>query len=199
VALARLSARLRPSDLVAESARRLDRLAGRLAPALRGLVQGRETGLDRLASRLAVSSALTLERRRARLGQVAAGLRPARLHQGTARGAERLEAVLRRLSAAAARPTAERRARLDALERLRQTLGYRATLGRGYAVVRGDGHVVTTVPAAAAAARLEIEFGDGRLTIGAGTPTPAPKPDPAPAPKPRQKPPETPGGQGSLF
>ncbi len=46
---------------------------------------------------------------------------------------------------------------------MRQTLGYTETLKRGYAVVRGDGAVVTTTTAAAKASALEIEFADGRL------------------------------------
>ena len=56
--------------------------------------------------------------------------------------------------------------RLSALDRMRQTLGYRETLKRGYAVVRGDGAVVTTKAGAEKAAALEIEFRDGRLPVG---------------------------------
>ena len=59
------------------------------------------------------------------------------------------------------------RQRLEAVDRLRLTLGYTETLRRGYAVVRGDGHVVTTKTEAAKAHTLEIEFHDGRLTTGA--------------------------------
>ena len=51
------------------------------------------------------------------------------------------------------------------LERLRETLGYKATLKRGYAVVRADDGIVTTKNAAKAAKRLEVEFKDGRLLI----------------------------------
>jgi exodeoxyribonuclease VII large subunit len=46
------------------------------------------------------------------------------------------------------------------------TLGYAETLRRGYAVVRGDGAVVTTKAGAEKAAALEIEFADGRLALG---------------------------------
>ncbi|MEO1749740.1 MAG: hypothetical protein AAFR27_14195, partial [Pseudomonadota bacterium] len=55
------------------------------------------------------------------------------------------------------------------LERVRQTVGYEATLQRGYAVVRGDGDVVTSRAAAKKAAALEIQFADGRLDLGANT------------------------------
>ena len=75
---------------------------------------------------------------------------------------------------------------MDALERIRQTLGYKETLNRGYAVVRGDGDVVTSKAKAKKATVLEIEFQDGRYKIGA-----------APARKPKPK--ETPPDQGSLF
>jgi len=39
-------------------------------------------------------------------------------------------------------------------------------LQRGYAVVRGDGAVVTSKAGAEKAAALEIEFRDGRLLVG---------------------------------
>ena len=54
---------------------------------------------------------------------------------------------------------------LEALDRLRETLGYVETLKRGYAVVRGDGAVVTGKAAAEKAKALEIEFADGRLPV----------------------------------
>ncbi|MGB8814944.1 MAG: exodeoxyribonuclease VII large subunit, partial [Paracoccaceae bacterium] len=56
--------------------------------------------------------------------------------------------------------------RLEALERMRQTLGYSETLKRGYAVVWGDGAVVTSKAAAEKAASLEVQFHDGRLALG---------------------------------
>ena len=56
--------------------------------------------------------------------------------------------------------------RLAAVDRLRETLGYEATLQRGFAVVRGDGALVTDVAGAKAATALEIQFADGRLEVG---------------------------------
>ena len=50
------------------------------------------------------------------------------------------------------------RDRMTALERLRETLGYVETLKRGYAVVRGDGAVVTGKAAAEQAQELEHLF-----------------------------------------
>ena len=160
---------LRPATLrraiATERARAEDR-AERLAPALGRLVAAKRETLARRADRL--------------------DLRP--LRRDIATGRDRLADLSRRLSAAQGAQTADLRARLDALHRLHETLGYRATLARGYAVVRGDGHVLTTKAQAETASGLEIEFADGTLKIGGGSAKRA-----APAAKP--KPPE----QGSLF
>jgi exodeoxyribonuclease VII large subunit len=56
--------------------------------------------------------------------------------------------------------------RLAALDRTRASLGPAETLKRGFAIVRGDGAVVTTRTGAEAAQALEIEFHDGRLALG---------------------------------
>ena len=55
--------------------------------------------------------------------------------------------------------------RLTGLERLRETLGYKATLNRGYVVVRSGDAVITTTKEAKNAEALEIEFSDGRWSI----------------------------------
>ena len=60
--------------------------------------------------------------------------------------------------------------RLEALDRTRQTLGYAQTLQRGFAVVRGEGQVVTTKAGAERSASLEIEFADGKLALGPRAP-----------------------------
>lgn len=100
-----------------------------------------------------------VEQERRTLGQIAARLRPDLVQ----------------------RPLDKRRDRLVALARLLDTLSYKSTLARGYAVVRGDGAVVTDVAAAQAAATLEIEFRDGRMQVGqGGKPKRAAKPAPPP-------------------
>jgi exodeoxyribonuclease VII large subunit len=88
-----------------------------------------------------------------------------------------------RLDAAPAARFTSLSQRLDALDRTRQTLGYAETLKRGYAVLRGDGVVVTTKAQAEKANVLEAEFQDGRLTIGSKA----------------KKPKDGAAGQGSLF
>jgi exodeoxyribonuclease VII large subunit len=105
----------------------------------------------------------------------------------------------RRLMSLAARLTADRamavvkrgRDRVDQLDRLRMTLGYEATLQRGFAIVRGDGAVVSSVTAAAAAGEIELQFADGRLAVGRASRTTA---------RQGRKLPERGGsGQGSLL
>ena len=139
-------AAMRPGVLsrrVAEDRRRLEALPARLAPALKRRSRDAATSLERAGR----------------------GLRADVLQARVDRQGERLDTMLRRMSERASRQQAERVARLEALDRLRETLGYVETLKRGYAVVRGDGAVVTDVAAAKAARDLEVEFADGRVAV----------------------------------
>jgi len=167
---------------------RLDAASDRLGPSLRAATQTRRLQLERLSARLQPGLDRAVAGKRVMLGRAGAGLSPLRLSGQVARGradlvrltgrlsaerqAERLEAGRARLQAAMARFQAsaagrleQRRERLVALERMRQTLGYRETLRRGYAVVRAGTDVVTGRAEAASAGRLEIEFADGRLDV----------------------------------
>lgn len=162
------AASLRPSLLsraLAEQRRRFDQSATRLAPGLTRVVETKREALARRADRLSVKP----------------------IERDLAAKRDRLEALTRRLSSAGQAQVKDWQSRLTALDRLRETLGYRETLKRGYAVVRGDGAVVTTQVAAQKATALEIEFADGRMTVGAAGAKPSTKAKP--------KPPE----QGSLF
>ena len=205
----------RADTLVAGPAQRLDLWAGRLHGALGLSVAARRGRFDRLAGRVQPGALVALLRARAdRLTDRGAALMLSLL-RGTGRRAERLAGLDARLLAAhqraltlAQRQGVEGRARLDALaarlhtapaarlsalaerlerlDRLRQTLGHAETLRRGFAIVRGDGAVVTTRAAAERAQAIEIEFQDGRL-----------QPGPARTPKRSKGGPE--GGQGNLF
>ncbi|WP_439155430.1 exodeoxyribonuclease VII large subunit [Yoonia sp.] len=142
-------AALRPGILtrkLAEDGRRLDSLGNRLVPALQRRSRDATQQLEGACR----------------------GLRAAVLQDRVSRNRDRLDGVVRRLADRASRQQAERLARLVALDRLRETLGYVETLRRGYAVVRGDGAVVTGLAAANAASTLEIEFADGRLPVVRG-------------------------------
>lgn len=215
----------------------------RALPRPEGLVQPARQRLDLWADRLPQALSAGVARRRSRLAELAASVRPValsrltttarerlaerdhRLSAGLTRRAgdarqrlntlsERLTPALDRLVAEEARRSAEGQARLKALtarldaaplrllarlseqlearDRLRQTLGHRETLLRGYAVVRGeDGHVVTSRAQAEKAGALDLEFADGHIATGAGA---ASKPS-----APKRGPKTSPSGQGSLF
>ncbi len=175
--------------IVARSAAALARVAGGLRPQpLRHRIVRDGDRVARLGQRLGPAVARLIAARADRLATVA---RPQPLRQRLVRDADGLAGLARRLDPAIARILAARRDRLAAAARLNETLSYRATLARGYAVVRGDGAVVTTAAAALRADLLEIEFADGRMRPGAAADEP-----PRPKPAPRKSPPPD---QGSLF
>ena len=169
-----------------------ERVAGRVAPqALLALIARRDDGLRATGQRLLAAMARRHERARDRAEALSARLGPALTRmiadaaRETTKGQTRLAEVSARLDAAPAQRLADLHRRLEAIDRTRMTLGYGETLRRGYAVVRGDGAVVTSRSAAERATSLEVEFHDGRLALG-GKASPR---------KPGAKPPE----QGSLF
>ncbi|MCP3969567.1 MAG: exodeoxyribonuclease VII large subunit [Rhodobacteraceae bacterium] len=197
----------RPETLVTAARQRLDYAEARLPRALRALAQGKRLTLGRsaaalrpatlrralqgqrerlagIAARLAPGAERTIRDRARALSNAAARLRAANPGRDLTRRRDGFEALSARLTISATSQVNSWGRRLDALERLRQSLGYTETLRRGYAVVRGDGAVVTSKSRAEHAAALEIEFTDGRLRLG-GKPVRKDKPPP---PK-----------QGSLF
>ena len=184
----------RAEALVAAPVQRLDLWSGRLHGALGLSVAARRGRFERLAGRVHPAALLALIRARAeRLidrgaamgfalqrridkrsdGIASLGARLDAAHQrGMALslrhgvdGQARLEVLGARLHAAPAQRLAVLAERLDRLDRLRQTLGHGETLKRGFAIVRGDGAVVTTRARAEAAKLIEIEFQDGRLVV----------------------------------
>ncbi|MEL6689880.1 MAG: exodeoxyribonuclease VII large subunit [Pseudomonadota bacterium] len=199
----------RLETLLATPRQRLDKADALLGPALIAGVQGRRVTLASLSvSPSALRRRLRDEERR--VAENAARLLPA-LGRKAAEKRERLEARGRvsptlvsgqlakarsdfdRLSEKLAEVSATRQRaltdRLEALDRLRETLSYKATLDRGYAVVRSGGEVVTRKAHVKAGEPLEIEFADGRFSPGAAVAT---KPKRAGGSNPPTK-------QGSLF
>ena len=166
----------KPEALIEVPQQRLDYLAERLPIALQAAASKKRLRLAEAPLRAGLLTRMIGAERR-RLEEAARRLKPA--HErlldrarrdvsrhalrapDTVRAAERLGNTSRRFMELAGRQQADRVARLEALDRLRLTLGYPETLKRGYAVVRGDGAVVTGTAAARAAARIEIEFADG--------------------------------------
>ena len=212
--LSDLSRGLPRAEALFETARqRLDLAAVQLAPALRGRIAEARARLDRLSAALDPALQRATARKRLALSQTAAALSPARLQALTRQGRRDLARATQsldparaqarlaqardglaqstpRFAQALARGTATRAERLAALARLHQTLGYKETLNRGYAVVRAGAEVQTTKAKAEAHANLEIEFADGRLDVTQGAaPPPMRKPKPKPDPQ----------DQGSLF
>jgi exodeoxyribonuclease VII large subunit len=177
------------------TARKRSRFESLAAPLRPGLLVGLiQRGRDRIARQSAAldnRADRSLERAQALTDKWASRLAPALarlIAHGTrdvAQGRDRLRLLALRLDAAPAKRLTDLSNRLEALDRTRQTLGYTETLARGYAVIWGDGAVVTTKVQAEAAITLEIEFQDGRLA-----PRPTAKKTKPTAPNPPQ---------GSLF
>ncbi|CUH76374.1 exodeoxyribonuclease VII large subunit [Tropicibacter naphthalenivorans] len=198
----------RPQELLDGPRQRLDVVGERLPHALRRLVDRQRLRLSESAGSLrpvVLTRAITVEKakltdraarlapaldrlvvqRREALARRADRLSPRPIQREIVAGRDKLDSLTRRLQEAQAARILEQKRKLDALARLSDTLSYKATLARGYAVVRGDGHVVTTKAGAEAATGLEIEFADGTFKLGGKPAKKTAKP----------KPPE----QGSLF
>ncbi len=155
-----------PVDVVAMQGQKLDLVAARLPRALQTMTQGK----------------------RVQLAERTAALRPQSLQQAILQKGQLLQRVASDLANAPTRRMDRLRDRLGGLKRLLETLGYTATLERGFAVVRSlDGGVLSTVKAAKSAEGLDIEFKDGHFRTDAKQA----------AKKPKAKPPK--GDQGSLF
>ncbi|WP_127115969.1 exodeoxyribonuclease VII large subunit [Shimia sediminis] len=178
----------RAEALLQSPRQRLDTVSETLPRALRAGVQHRQVRLSEVSGSMRAS---TLQRmidgRREALGRRTDRLRPEALRQENKRRQDKLNDLIRRMTEAGDRRLDTQKERLANLDRMRETLGYQATLKRGYAVVRGDGAVVTGTKQARAATEIEIEFADGRFTPGG-----------KPAPR-KTTPPKEPPTQGSLF
>ncbi|MEM1372895.1 MAG: exodeoxyribonuclease VII large subunit [Pseudomonadota bacterium] len=175
----------RPETLLAVPRQRLDKADALLGPALMQGVQTRRVELARLALTPSMLRRAIAEDRR-RMADRASQLLPA-LRRKTAERRERLSArgrlspalvagkltsargEIERLSDKLAQVSRARHAaladRLEALDRLRETLSYKATLERGYAVVRSGGAVATRKAQIKPSEPLEIEFADGRYPV----------------------------------
>lgn len=198
----------RPESLLDTPRQRLDTVSARLGPALIASVQRRKVRLADMSGSLRPSTlerAISGEKRRLRDTSVrlapallrtvsvkqeqltarARRFRPVALTQDFERKAKDFTAISQRLSDAGQRNLLTWQSQIETLERLRLTLGYEATLERGFAVVRSESEVVTNSKTAKKAVSLEIQFADGRVTVGAKSSVR----------KVASKPPE----QGSLF
>ncbi|MDX2485850.1 MAG: exodeoxyribonuclease VII large subunit [Pseudodonghicola sp.] len=209
---------------LAQRRQRLGDLA-RALPRGEALLDGPRQRLDWIAEKLPQALTGGVQRRRVALSEVAGGLRPSALRALVARRRDRLTAVRltpapvtreiarkrdaittlgRRLESAGQQRIDRLRQNLDARARLLSSLGYQATLDRGYAVVWAGDTVVTRRDEAAQVAALSVQFADGRLdVVPAEAPDTPPAPQtptaPAPAASRKRAKPQTPPDQGSLF
>jgi len=195
----------RIESLVEAPRQRLDRASDRLPAALQRGVQLRRVALSDASGSLRpslLSRALLgdiqrlsglgarlrlrgLDERARHLESVGARLNVEAIVRDLGRKRVELDRIARRMADSGARQIKALSERLEATDRLRETLSYKATLARGYAVVHGEDGVLTTKAAAQKAGALEIEFSDGRMSL-AGKPK-------------RTVAGRTPTDQGSLF
>ena len=191
----------RPEQLLDPARQRLDFVSHRLAPALIGVTQKRRVHLSALSGSLRPAALRrNVADARQRQDRLKTRLTPEVITRDVTRKRTDLNRLSDRLIRAGTVNNDRLRARLDTLNRMRNSLGYEETLKRGYAVVWDGDAVVTTAVRAAEASDLQIQFSDGRISVGEGcapvSPAPAaPKPKAKTTPKPKPDAPE----QGSLF
>ncbi|WP_018265912.1 exodeoxyribonuclease VII large subunit [Methylosinus sp. LW4] len=199
------------AQLLLAPAQRADRAGERLRGNLRRALDGRRLALSRVSHVLARHSP---QAELARASERLKGLH-ARLRQGLAarlalsrreaEGAQRrLDHAEQRLRSAFIRILDERQARLDRLDQLRLSLGYKQVLARGFALVRDEAdNLLRRAGDVTLGARVKIQFADGEIAARAesGSPSESGGASPAPAPIARPKRGKDKGGgdQGSLF
>ena len=149
-------------------------------------IQNSRQRLDSLSARLSLRS---FAAERQRLESWSARLNLRALQADMTRQRAEYTRKAQRLSDAGTRKVQTLQDQVRSLDRVLQTVGYEATLKRGFAVVRDGDAVISSQKQAQKAEALEIQFADGRVTVGAGT---APR---KPAKKSQTPPPE----QGDLF
>ncbi|MGA0927304.1 MAG: exodeoxyribonuclease VII large subunit, partial [Burkholderiaceae bacterium] len=119
------------------------RVADRLEPALVQSVQTRSHRVQTVGARLVPALDRALAQKRLPYARAGANLRPSVL----------------------SRAIADAQQKLNALERMRQSLGYMATLKRGYAVLRSETGLITTTAALRTASEVEVELADGKAQV----------------------------------
>lgn len=187
-ALTETGGRLHPGLLRArltQTANLLSQGGGQLGRSLSAYLSGLRERNQRVQADMARIRAQGLARQRSAHDAAAARLRPAGALRQLGDHRARLGQISVQFDAAMTRQIQDRRLRLDTLDRLRESMGHKNTLRRGFALVRRDGAVLRS--ATEATGRLEVEFADGTVTVQAGAPS-----------GPRRRKPKTPE-QGSLF
>ena len=181
----------RPEALLNTPRQRLDLVADRLGPALERGVQNRRLLVVELSAHLRPSTLRNLvSSRQESIRNLSSRLSIRSIEREIRLQHEKIDQISERMSAAQTLRIDRLRQQLDATDRLRETLSYKATLQRGYAVVYADGNLITTKAQASNHKTLTIEFADGELTTG---------PDSGSSPAPRKASKSPAPDQGSLF
>ncbi|UWQ34106.1 exodeoxyribonuclease VII large subunit [Leisingera sp. M527] len=181
----------KPDTLLETPRQRLDRISDRLPGALISGVQRRRVHLSETAASLRPSTLRQLvQGRRDRLQNLSSRLTLRPIQREITARKDALDRLAQRLDAAQSLRLDRQRQNLSAAGRQLEILSYKATLERGYAVVRSGAEILTTRAAAAKGGPLQIEFADGMLDLEEGIAEPGSQ---TAAAKPSG------GGQGSLF
>jgi exodeoxyribonuclease VII large subunit len=140
--------RFSPGRQLTEARSRFHRVGEQLGPTFRRLMEKRREGLQNFARRLTVGRNTIARAERVRLTHCRQRL-----------------ADLGTRSTQAMRILRERRTeRIDALHTLLNSLGYKAVLARGYALVRdGEGHPLRSAAEIGIGQAVAIEFSDGTV------------------------------------
>jgi len=146
--------------------------------------------LDQAAANLAVSLSENVNRHRRRFLGSAARISPQPIRQHVAVCRERTNTNVRRLGRALGAKLTGLGQALGSLERVLESVSYRAVLERGFVLVRDEeGRVRREAAAIKAGEHLVLSFSDGNADVTAGKISVQPKRKPRPVS----------GSQGSLF
>ena len=153
-----------------EKQRAFGLVASRVSPlALERRVREQGEDVRQLGRKLRREVREGLSDRRQELRLYERALDPRPLDRRLANAALRFETLVGRRDTAFTTTTQRRRAKLDALERVRQTLGYESVLARGYAVVRDEnGRALMASGDVAFGDRVEVQMRDGSFEATAG-------------------------------
>jgi len=188
----------RAEELMAERRQRLDHAAERLPMALSRAADRKRVMLSGIAGRLTPGVLINRLAQRAERVEGLARRLPGPLRAIVTDGARRKDAAAHRLERAGPQAPAAARDRLQKSARLLETLSYRATLARGYAVIRdADGALAPTAADVKPGAALDLEFADGRVAAVAAGSSSAASPAPPKSGKSKAKP--SPKGEQGAF
>lgn len=185
----------RVENLLSNPRQRFDFASEKLPRALQQTVEARKLLVARRTGGLKPHILNTLiARGQHGLAQTGNRLRPVQLSRQISDARRQVATQVKTLSQTQAARLAQLGERLDALGRLHETMGYRATLERGFAVIRQDGKIISSAGAADRGKAVEVEFFDDTVTLGGAAPTPVSKP-----PAKTKAKTSNPNDQGSLF